>query len=319
MKAIIRFLKNWTLPVSMAFGAVAYLVFASVPALDETSKLCDSAFNYLLPFSMFLILFVTFCKVDFRKMRVEAWHLWIILLQVLFVSIMVAVIKLWATGGEGKIMCEGILTCIIGPTAAAAAVVTVKLGGTLNSMTTYTFLSSFVTAVLIPLFFPMIEKEAHMPFFTAFFIILYKVVIVLVVPLLLGWLVRHYTHKLYKAIVSVNNLGFYMWGLTLAIVTGTTVKNICHAGTSVGFILAIAVLSLVLCLVQFAIGKFVGRFFHATINAGQALGQKNTAFAIWIATAYLNPLASVGPGCYILWQNLVNSWELWEARQKVKE
>ena len=37
------------------------------------------------------------------------------------------------------------------------------------------------------------------------------------------------------------------------------------------------------------------------------LGQKNTAFAIWIASAYLNPLSTVGPGCYILWQNIIDT------------
>ncbi|MDD2603048.1 MAG: transporter, partial [Prevotella sp.] len=45
------------------------------------------------------------------------------------------------------------------------------------------------------------------------------------------------------------------------------------------------------------------------------LGQKNTSFAIWVATAFLNPLSSVGPGCYILWQNIINSVEIWIARK----
>ena len=62
----------------------------------------------------------------------------------------------------------------------------------------------------------------------------------------------------------------------------------------------------------------VGTGFAArsAIDAGQALGQKNTAFAIWIAYTYLDPLSSVGPGCYILWQNIVNSIELWDKRKK---
>ena len=33
---------------------------------------------------------------------------------------------------------------------------------------------------------------------------------------------------------------------------------------------------------------------------GQALGQKNTVLAIWMAVTYLNPLSSVGPGSYCL-------------------
>ena len=31
---------------------------------------------------------------------------------------------------------------------------------------------------------------------------------------------------------------------------------------------------------------------------------------------YLNPVASVGAGCYVLWQNIINSLELWEYRRK---
>ena len=62
-------------------------------------------------------------------------------------------------------------------------------------------------------------------------------------------------------------------------------------------------------------GRSVGRLFGRSIEAGQALGQKNTGFAIWIAFMYLTPLASVGPGCYILWQNTINSIEIWKKRK----
>ena len=98
------------------------------------------------------------------------------------------------------------------------------------------------------------------------------------------------------------------------IVTGTTVKNIVHAQATVVFLTVIALLVLVLCLVQFAVGRFIGHYFGHAQEAGQALGQKNTAFAIWLSITYMNPLASVGPGCYILWQNIINSVEIWQHR-----
>jgi len=128
--------------------------------------------------------------------------------------------------------------------------------------------------------------------------------------------VKHYAKPLHKRIISVKDLSYYLWCCSLMIVSGTTVKNICHAETSTTFLLLIAALGLFLCIVQFAVGRWVGHYFGATVEAGQGLGQKNTAFAIWIAYTYLNPVASVGPGCYILWQNIVNSWELWEQRKK---
>ena len=93
-------------------------------------------------------------------------------------------------------------------------------------------------------------------------------------------------------------------------------KNIVHAETTVPFLLLIALLGLLLCVIQFSVGRFIGHYFNATVNAGQALGQKNTAFAIWIAYSYLNPISSVGPGCYILWQNIINSVEIWMYRKR---
>lgn len=29
-----------------------------------------------------------------------------------------------------------------------------------------------------------------------------------------------------------------------------------------------------------------------------------------------HPLSTVGPGCYVLWQNLINSFELWHYQKK---
>jgi len=152
-----------------------------------------------------------------------------------------------------------------------------------------------------------------MTFMSAFFLILYKVCLVLVVPMFLACLTKHMRilKRFYRWVISVKDLSYYLWGCSLLIVSGTTMKNILHADASVGFLLLIAILVLVVCLVQFAVGRHIGHYFNSTINAGQALGQKNTAFAIWIAYTYMNPLSTVGPGCYILWQNIINSIEIW--------
>ena len=319
---IVRFLKDWTLPVSMGAGAVAYLVFAFVPQLDGAAVFFAPVFQAILPLFMFLVLFVTFCKVDFRQLRPVAWHLWVGLFQLLFIALLMVMM---VTGegrlasGDWKVVLESVLMCIISPCATAAAVVTQKLGGSLEQMTTYTFLSNFITVLLVPICFPLIEPSAHLSFWPAFLKILHEVFIVLIVPMLLAYVVKHHARRLHHRIVSVRDLSFYLWGCSLMIVTGTTVKNIVHAEASVWLLMAIALLGLVLCVVQFAVGRFVGHFFAHTQEAGQALGQKNTAFAIWLSVAYLNPLSSVGPGCYILWQNIVNSIEIWQKRREVEE
>lgn len=310
---LISILKKWTLPIAIATGGIVYLLFAFIPLLAPVSDIFDPVFNFLLPICMFLMLYVTFCKVDFRKLIPVKWHFWIGVFQVLFVFIVVGIILFFKLQGDGLILMESVLACIICPCASAAAIVTQKLGGSIEDMTTYTFLSNFICAALIPTCFPLIEPNVNVDFMESFLIILNRVCMVLVAPMLVAYFTKHWRilRPLYNWIISVRNLGFYFWAFTLTIVTGTTVKNIVHADTTALFLVFIALLGLLLCLIQFAVGRFIGRFFGSTIESGQALGQKNTTFAIWIAFTYLNPLSSVGPGCYILWQNIINSIEMW--------
>lgn len=311
-----KLLKQYTLPLAMASGTIIYLLFANVTPLQGIGDAVGPVIVDIFPVFMFLVLFTTFCKVNFHRMRPVGWHFWVGLFQLLFVAGVVGAIIAFDIKGDNLILLESVLTCIIGPCAAAAAVVTAKLGGDLEEMTTYTFMSNLITALLVPLCFPLIDNSVEMDFWQAFAIILYKVCMVLVVPMGLAYIVKHFMHRLHQWILSINDLSFYLWGLSLMIVTGITVKNIVHAETSAHFIVLIAIMVLFLCLVQFAVGRYVGHFFHRTQEAGQALGQKNTAFAIWIAYTYLNPLSSVGPGCYILWQNLINSIELYFSPSK---
>jgi len=313
MNSLTRFIKDWTLPVAMSFGALLYLLFAFTPQLDVAAQALAPVFETILPLFMFLILFVTFCKVDFRLLRPVGWHGSVGVAQVLLVGAIMGATFACGLSGPALVAAEAVLMCCISPCATAAAVVTQKLGGSLEQMTTYTFLSNFITVVLVPLCFPLLEPQADISFMAAFLKILHEVALVLILPMLLAYIVKHRFHRLHRRIISIRDLSYYLWACSLMIVTGTTVRNIVHAEAPVCLLLIIAACGSVLCVVQFVLGRRLGRPSGHSQEAGQALFQKNTAFAIWIAHAYLNPLATVGPGCYILWQNIVNSWEIHTA------
>ena len=117
--SIIRFIKKWTLPVSMATGTLLYLIFALIPALDGAATFFAPVFDAILPLFMFLILFVTFCKVDFHKLQPVHWHFWVGVFQVIFVLIIVSFILGFHLQGNSLILMEAILTCIIGPYSKA--------------------------------------------------------------------------------------------------------------------------------------------------------------------------------------------------------
>lgn len=311
-----RFLKDWTLPFAIATGISIYLLFAFAPPLVALGDAMEPTLMASLPVFMFGILFVTFCKVDFRRLRPVRWHWALAAFQVAMVVGMTACILLVGVRGEALVVMEALLTCLVAPTAAAAAVVTAKLGGDLEELTTYTFLSNAITALLIPLCFPLVDKAADIPFLTAFLRIFREVCIVLLVPMLLAYIVKHGLPRLHRRIIAVRDLSYYLWACSLTIITGATVRNIVHAGCGLGVLMAVGAVGLVACLVQFAVGRRLGARFGRTIEAGQGLGQKNTTFSIWVAMSYLNPVCSVGPGCYILWQNIINSIELWQKRKE---
>lgn len=304
----------------MSTGILVYFIFYFTPALEEASVVFNKFFDFILPWILFVILLVTFCRADFHRMRPCWWHFCILALQLVLVVVSTVLIMHYHATGNDLILMECIICCVICPCATAAPVVTSKLDGDLEKMTTFMLLSNFLAAVLIPVVFPLVDNTIDMPFWEAFLALLERVCTVLVAPMGLAYLVKHLMPRVHRIIISNKDLSFYLWGVLLLVISGATMRNIMNSGTTLWFILLVAFASLAITFVQFAIGRYVGRFFHATTEMGQAMGQKNTAFAIWVSGAYLHPLSAVGPGFYILWQNMFNSLEIWlHERNKKSE
>lgn len=312
---LIRFLKNWTLPVAMVTGMSVYFIFARVPFLAPVKPAVNGIVAILTPLLIFAQLLLTFCKVEVRDLKPKVWHGWLILFQFLSCLLMAVLLAYCPMDMVYHEVFEGAMVCLICPTATAAAVITGKLGGSASSLTTYTLLSNLLAAVVVPLVFPWVELHADISFWMAFLKILGKVFPLLLCPFLLAWFLRAFVPRVHAWLLSFHSVAFYLWGVALAIVSGQTVRSLVNstAPASVEWLIALA--GLITCCLQFFLGKQIGGHYNERISGGQALGQKNTVLAIWMAYTYLNPLASVGPGSYVLWQNIINSWQLWKKRR----
>lgn len=341
MKTLLRWLDAHALAVAIVVGAVGFPVF----------KLGKP----LLPPLIFMMLFFSFCKVNPLDLRLHKWH-WVALAaqQVLAIGSYYIVLTfgmMWVGDSTAlRVVAQAVMLCIIMPTATAAPIIAGKLGGSIQNLTTFTLLSNFATALIVPLFFPVVNPSAGMAFVTAFLLILRKLGPLLLGPFVAAWALR-LLYELYwrkkgenKAFVLSHRaaqLPFYLWAGTIIILMGDMTDTLVYGSYSAWTILAVLVGAYLTCFCQFFLGRVIGAHFPATshgmdyqdvvinpatapttpagisrITAGQAFGQKNTTLAIWMAQTYLLPLVALGPALYMIIQNFFNSWQLSEAAKR---
>lgn len=332
MKGLLQFLKNWTLPVSMLAGALMYFCVEAMelPA-DVHATTYGVITHWLQPMMLFMMLFLSFTKVDPHDMRPHRWQAWVLLCQMgLFVvfSLMAMACNGERTvedhfGGYGtKLLLEGAMLCMLCPTATASSVITGKLGGSLSGVTTYLLVCNLSVALLAPALLTMVEPHEGLDFLTSFFMIMGKVFPLLICPLLTAWMVRLLLPRLHQWILGFTGLSFYIWAVSLAFAIMVSVKSLMETMASMWYMFGLAVVSLLCCVAQFLIGKSIGSHYDEgnsrvnRITAGQAFGQKNTVFIIWLGLVFLDPVTSVVGGFYSVWHNTVNSYQLYKARKK---
>ena len=127
--------KQNSLFISMAMGALVYEMFAHIPCLNQVSHTMGPILTNWLPVGLFLLLYATFCKIKISEMKPRAWHFAIQLVRTSLAAFMVLLISLFDDNADVKLILEGMFICFICPTAAAVVVVTEKLGGSIGSLT----------------------------------------------------------------------------------------------------------------------------------------------------------------------------------------
>ncbi len=311
----IGFLKNWTLPISIISGILLYLIYDSMPLLSPAGPYLKKTIDILQPMLLFVMLFLSFCRIEPRDLRPRKWHVWLLLIQSAG-FMLAAVAMVYLPDFHWKVLIEGAMLCLICPTATAAAVVTGKLGGDISGLTAYTIIINLAAAILVPVFVPFVHPSEGMSFFTAFSMILAKVFPLLIAPCLLAFLVRYLLPGLHSWLLRFPDLAFYLWGISLMLAIAMTTRSIVHSTVPAIYQAGLAIVSLACCAMQFWAGKKIGRKYGASITAGQALGQKNTVFAIWMGYTFMTPVSSIAGGFYCIWHNIFNSYQLYRLRHR---
>lgn len=307
---LIRFIKEWTLVISILVGVLAYFVFIAIPFPPAVHHFANQAVSIVQPLLLFSMLFLTYCRINPHDLRLCRWHLWVLALQAGF-FIALAIILIFLPAGDLRIILEGAMLCLICPTATAGAVITGRLGGNINNITSYTILINILVSILIPTFVPFVHPNPELGFVNSSLLILGKVFPLLLLPLISAFLLRFISPSLTEKFAKRSDLSFYLWAVALALAITVTTRSIMHADLKLSTELWLVVVSLISCALQFWLGRKIGDRYNDTITAGQAFGQKNTVLAIWMGYTFFTPITSIVGGFYSIWHNIVNSYQLY--------
>jgi BASS family bile acid:Na+ symporter len=146
--------------------------------------------------------------------------------------------------------------------------------------------------------------------------LLQSVLLVVCIPLGLARGVSYLPENVRRAIGRGKTLSFYVWLVALFLVTAKS-SHFIQGDLTIpsGKLLAIAVISLVICAVNFSVGALLGGKKYRR-EASQALGQKNNSLTIWLALTFINPVVALGPTCYVLYHNAYNSLQLFAFEKR---
>ena len=311
-----QFLRDWSLPIAMISGVAAYFIYKAIPLPEGTGNIVSSLISIIQPALIFAMLFVTFCKVRFKELKPQKWHLWLLAFQITpFILLSLALALFHGMPSGTRIILESAMMCLLCPTATAAAVITAKLGGNSASLVSYTIQINMAVAIVAPLFLAFSHPVEGLGIGGSFLVIMGKVFPLLLLPLLCASLVRRFAPGIHGWLVTKGrNLPFLLWLVALSLAIAVTTRAIVHARLSLLVMAGIGVVSLVCCLLQFYAGRRIGACNGETVTGGQALGQKNTVFAIWFAYTFLTPVTAIAGGFYSVWHNIVNTWQLYNSR-----
>ena len=291
-------IKSWILPIAIILSVLFhdYIVIL----------------NSTLPYFLILLLYFSFNSLDVKTMRFTMFDFWLLLFQIVVSTAVYLLIKPF-----NEVVAEGAYVTVLAPTASAAIAVSLILGANISMITTYLLVCNVMVAVVAPLSFTIIGLSSDISFWGSFITIFRKVFPLLILPLFMALFTNRFWPKVNKYITGHKNLSFYVWAICLTIVLSKAVGLlITQFNEHRLMFLCMVLVSLALCFLQFAVGRYIGKCYGDKIAGGQALGQKNTVLAIWMAQSYLNPLSSIVPTIYILWHNLYNSIQMMQKERK---
>jgi BASS family bile acid:Na+ symporter len=247
-----------------------------------------------------VMLFFAFLGIDFDLRSFPKNVIWILFLNLAIAFGGYAVLAPYNT----NLALAAFMTAAA-PTAIAAPVITAFVQRRVEYVVASVILTNLASAFVIPTVLPALLGSGIR---ISVGEVLRPVLIVMLVPLILARLASRLPAGTQNRIRRGKAISFPLWIANVFIISANASYYLRSSSTdSIPALATIALISLLLCLINFSAGFLLGghNFWQ---EAGQSLGHKNLSFVIWIALAFINPMVALGPTFYLLYHHLYNAW-----------
>ena len=266
--------------------------------------------DLIRPILMLMLLF-TFVQLDLSRSSLQKNHFFILL-----ANIIIPLGWFYVIPADYGLLKSAILVICMAPTAVASPV----LAGFMNRRTDFVAMSVILTSIPIALLMPFQLKQMGMVSTASSpFNILWSILTLVMAPFIVSRLIRHYLPRVKAWFVQYNQLNFLLFLINVYLAAAKSAHAFHEQGEAGMQFLPGLALGIVLAgSVNFAVGYLIGRKAFG-LEGSLSLGRKNTMFAMWVALTFMDPITALGPMAYIVYQNTVNSIQIfWTKQQDLK-
>lgn len=285
------------MPVAMLTGVIMGITIPQV-----INMLCIT-----IPYFVAVMLLIAYSKLHFRSIKISSMHVALFVIQILGSLFAWKVLSYW-----NPLLAQQAFICLFCPVATSSPVIVGMLGGSLPCVVTYILFFYIGTSFMTPIVLPLVAGEQNISLIVSSFAIAKQVMPMILLPLLIVLILKLKSKKTLIVLQRNQSIAFYLWSITLILVIGKAAIYVAaQPMRMIPMEMNLALVSLLACLFQFGVGRMLGLYYKMPIAAAQSLGQKNVAISMWMIFTYMNPLLSVGMAAYSIFQNSINSLQLY--------
>lgn len=267
-----------------------------------------AALSFLIKWLLAAMLFFSFLKLKISVKEISAKHLIIAFGNVVFATLVFFSLKsfnLWVALASSIIA--------LAPTAIAAPVMTSMLKGDVTWVALSTIVTNLLVSALIPFYIPYVYGINN---YVNPMVLIQSLFIIFFIPFALAMYIQKYSKIFLEFFSRFKKATYSLFVTNIFLASAKSTHYIMYeTQEDKEVIILIAGFTALMCILNFAIGFLLGGK-KRKLESGLAFGQKNTMFSVWISLTYLNPLVSLAPMSYVLFQNAFLSFLMYKHSKK---